>query len=168
MDWNSEESKLLKSLRLSPVGNSRQKLVALVHHFKGPNPSVFAITEGKAEPKVGKDLAKKVRDLTQSGQLDWLVNAGGEGTNLGLDVAAPKVGWWNLRAGPTSARFITIEIGAVSVMQRMCHASLFVESSSGLTFPLHWGGEPTGINETQPEFLTIHPDVPGRRGICSR
>ena len=93
MAWNSEELKLLKKLKLSPIDNSRRKLVALVHHFKGPRPSVFAITEGKVEPHVGKDLARKVRDLTQSGQLEWLVNIGIEGTSLGLDVAEPGVGW---------------------------------------------------------------------------
>ena len=168
MTWNSEELSSLKELRLDPISNPRDKLTALVRHFKGLRPTVFAVTEGTAEPHVSKDLARKVRDLTQSGKLDWLVGvaAGRKGTALSLTVAEPRVGVWDHLTRPNSARFVTVAVSALSCLQQKCHASLSVEHPSGPVFPLHWAGEPYSINETQPEFLTIHPDVPGRLDVA--
>jgi hypothetical protein len=61
--WNKREREQLRQLGLDPLRNPPKKLMALVAHFKRPEASVFAITEGAAEPHVSKGLARKVRDL---------------------------------------------------------------------------------------------------------
>ena len=80
--WNTEERERLKLLRLDAVRNPPDKLAALVTHFKRPNATVFAVTEsGEAERHVSKGLAKKVRDYTSDGKLDWVLDrAAGSGT----------------------------------------------------------------------------------------
>ena len=78
-EWSSEDIQRLKELRLDPIVNSPGKLEDLVRHFKGPKPSVFAVTEGSGGVQVSKGLARKVRDFTQSGSLDWLLHREGGG-----------------------------------------------------------------------------------------
>jgi hypothetical protein len=51
----------------------------LVRHFKGPRPSVFAVTESGSEPYVSKGLARKVKKLTLEGKLNWLLEHTEEG-----------------------------------------------------------------------------------------
>ncbi len=71
--WSADEVVELKELRLEPVKTSRGKLVALVRHFKGPKPSVWAVTDGAKKDSVSRSLATKIRDLTREGKLDWLL-----------------------------------------------------------------------------------------------
>lgn len=100
-------------------------------------------------------------------QKNWGSNEGNSIPVEGvLRVGDPVVGWWDHLGRSNSARFVTIEVMAVAALQQMCHASISLEDPSGPAFPLHWAGEPYSINETQPEFLTIHPDVPGRLDVA--
>lgn len=71
--WNSEEAKRLKALRLDPVQNPPEKLTRLVNYFKSPGASIFGVTEGGSDFHVSKGLARKVRDLTGDGRLDWVL-----------------------------------------------------------------------------------------------
>ena len=71
--WTTDEVRRLRQLVLDPVQNTRKKLRVLVEHFNEPGASVFAVTEGTAGPCVSKGLARKVRDLTRQGRLDWLI-----------------------------------------------------------------------------------------------
>ena len=80
--WSADEVRDLRFLRLDPVKNPRDKLVDLVRHFKGPKPSVWAVTAGAREDSVSRPLAAKVRDLTREGKLDWLLQDEGS-TSLG-------------------------------------------------------------------------------------
>jgi len=82
--WGKEEIIRLKELRLDPIQNSRQKLMDLVRHFKGPQPSVFAVTESGSGFHVSKALARKVRDLTLEVKLDWLLEHTEEGIRSAL------------------------------------------------------------------------------------
>jgi hypothetical protein len=61
--WSSEEIIRLKELGLDPIQNSRLKLAVLVQHFKGAQPSVFAVTESGSGLHVSKGLARKVKKL---------------------------------------------------------------------------------------------------------
>lgn len=102
--WSKEETLSLRQLRLDPVQDSYEKLMSLVRHFKAPRPSVFAVTQGRADVHVSKELARKVRDLTKEGKLDWVLNRAE--TNRGLTGSAsnadrdPRIGgqyYWILR-----------------------------------------------------------------------
>ena len=77
--WSADQVRRLKTLRLDPVQNSPGKLLPLVRHFKGPKPSIFAVTEGSGEDHVSSGLARKVRDLVSKGELDWLLDRETEG-----------------------------------------------------------------------------------------
>jgi len=76
MTWTREEVRELKRLRLDPIRNTPAKLRPLVEHFLKPGASVFAVTEGEGPVRVSKALARKVRDLTSGGALDWVVGEG--------------------------------------------------------------------------------------------
>ena len=76
MTWTREEVRELKRLRLDPVRNTPAKFRLLVEHFLKPGASVFAVTEGEGPVRVSKALARKVRDLTLGGALDWVVGDG--------------------------------------------------------------------------------------------
>lgn len=71
--WRPAEAERLRKLPIDPVRSSPATLRALVEHFSGPSPSLFAVTEGGKEPHVSKDLARKVRKLTQKRKLDWIL-----------------------------------------------------------------------------------------------
>ena len=72
--WTCEEQARLRSLRLDPMRNDRHKLLAIKAHFDRKG-TVYAISEGqKVEPNVSGELARKLRDLTRQGKLDWLVS----------------------------------------------------------------------------------------------
>ena len=90
LPWSKEEIDCLKQLHLDPVQDSPEKLVGLVKHFRGPRPSVFAITEGGKEPHVSKDLARKVRDLTDKGRLDWILHRHPDDGKDGLTLKANR------------------------------------------------------------------------------
>ena len=60
-------------LRLSPRKNAPDKLLKLIHHFVD-NGTVWAVTEGVGPLRVSKELAKKVKTLTLSGQLAWVLD----------------------------------------------------------------------------------------------
>ena len=76
MTWTKEEVRELKKLRLDPIRNTPAKLRLLVGHFLKPEASVFAVTESDGPVRVSKALARKVRDLTMEGALDWVVEDG--------------------------------------------------------------------------------------------
>ena len=76
MTWTREEVRELKKLRLDPIRNTPTKLRPLVAHFLKPGASVFAVTEGEGPVRVSKAKARKVRDLTSGGALDWVVEDG--------------------------------------------------------------------------------------------
>jgi len=61
--WTKEEESLLRSLRLDPIRNDREKLTALVGHFQKGG-GVWAVSEaGTGTVLVSRTLARKVRDL---------------------------------------------------------------------------------------------------------
>jgi hypothetical protein len=82
--WSKEEIIRLNSLRLDPIQNSPEKLMALVRHFKGSKPTVFAVTESGSGLHVSKGLARKVKKLTLEGKLDWLLEHSEEGSRSAL------------------------------------------------------------------------------------
>lgn len=72
--WTEEEKTKLRRLHIDPIRGDREKLILLVEHFKGPNPGVYAVAEGRLkEPIVSNEFARKIRDLTRAGKLDWLL-----------------------------------------------------------------------------------------------
>ena len=72
--WTASERGLLRSLRLDPIKSSPSRLRTVIEHFKSGS-SVFAITEDE-RVGVSKDLARKVRNLTYEGKLDWVLQRG--------------------------------------------------------------------------------------------
>lgn len=84
--WSVQERERLGNLRLDPIQSSPEKLRELAEHFSKVGASVFAVTEGGSGIHVSRGLARKVRDLTAAGKLDWLL----ESKTLG-DAAATEV-----------------------------------------------------------------------------
>ncbi len=82
--WTAEEQARLRELRLDPVRNPPQRLVALVQHFRAGG-GVHRVTEAGTGPvSVSKVLARKVRDLTRQGKLEWVL-----GREADADADAP-------------------------------------------------------------------------------
>lgn len=71
--WSTDEEKHLKELGLSPSRNSPDRLLKLIHHFMN-NGTIWAVTEGDVPVRVSKELARKVRRLTRSGDLGWILD----------------------------------------------------------------------------------------------
>ena len=160
--WSDEEVKHLRDIRLDPKQNSREKLQALVRHFRTPNASVFAVSGGIGEVSVSRELARKVRDLTKEGKLNWLLN----NTQVAAYIAIgePQVGRWVHNGG--EALYATLSVRAVSALERNCWASLEILEPEGRRFPLHWAGLSYTISETQPVYLDIASDVPARLDVA--
>ena len=76
MTWTREEIRELKKLRLDHIRNTPAGHRLLVAHFLKPEASIFEVTEGDGPVRVSKTLARKVRDLTLGGTLDWVVGDG--------------------------------------------------------------------------------------------
>ena len=84
-----EEVRLHEELNLDPIQNQPRKPMALTRHLKTNGASVFAVTEGEKEPQVSRGLARKIRDLTRSGELEWLLERDPTET---VSVLAPRHG----------------------------------------------------------------------------
>lgn len=99
-EWTPDEVEKLKALRLDRVKNSRDKLVALVRHFKA-SLNVWAVAEGANNISVSRPFAAKIRDLTIEGKLDWLLQDQGltrsESGGDGGTVADPADTGWALQ-----------------------------------------------------------------------
>lgn len=72
--WTEEEKERLRRLSIDPVQRPPHELVPLVECFSNGG-SVRAVSEGSTSPHVSKLLARKLRDLTQDGELDWVLHA---------------------------------------------------------------------------------------------
>lgn len=71
--WSGAEARHLRDLKLDPQRNPPGKLVKLVRHFKQGG-TLWAVTEGGEALTVSKGLARKVRGLTEEGELDWVLS----------------------------------------------------------------------------------------------
>lgn len=69
--WSGEEARHLSDLKLDPHRNPPGKVVNLVRHFKQGG-TLWAVTERGEALTVSKGLARKVRGLTEQGELDWV------------------------------------------------------------------------------------------------
>ena len=66
----------IQEVAVGPCEEHARQVSVLVAHFLKPGASVFAVTEGEGPVRVSKVLARKVRDLTLGGALDWVVGDG--------------------------------------------------------------------------------------------
>ena len=74
--WTLEETNLLKRFRIDAVRNTPKRLAILVQHFKQPGATVYRVTEGNGPVLVSKNLARKIRNLSVQGSLDWVLKKG--------------------------------------------------------------------------------------------
>ena len=110
--WTPEEQARLKGLRLDPVRTPPQRLVALVRHFQAGG-GVYRVTEAATGPvSVAKALARKVRDLTRQGKLEWVL-----GREADADAPAVPVPSASMDSGGTDAEEHAEEL--VSFAQRL-------------------------------------------------
>jgi hypothetical protein len=73
--WSKEEQQKLRSLRLDPIRDDREKLLSIIKHFKNAG-GVWGISDGANGPlHISTTLARKIRDLTNAGELDWVLDA---------------------------------------------------------------------------------------------
>lgn len=87
--WSEDEEGRLRDLRISPYRTTRDELVQLIRHFKQGNPLYHVVHKGTPIHK-SKELAAKVRELTKTGQLDWLVP---EDNGTKGEEASPEAPW---------------------------------------------------------------------------
>ena len=72
--WTKDEKLRLKELHIDPVRSSPERLKTMVHYFRTPDASLWAIVEGNGPLKVSKSLGTKIRDYVEEGALDWLMD----------------------------------------------------------------------------------------------
>ena len=83
MDWSANERKLLRNLEFNPERYTREKLHFLVSHFKEDG----SAAKVQDHPYfVAGVTARKIRDATRKGSLDWILNDLGP-TDLAEDPA---------------------------------------------------------------------------------
>lgn len=121
--------------------------------------------------------SRHVTNLIRSGKLDGKLSPGGtwripqseiyrlrapsfEPDSL-LEVAKPHAGWWDHLGRPNAALFITMDVRAVAQIEPDCRASLCIDTDDNW-FPLHWAGHPHAITESDPDYITITPDISAR------
>ncbi len=73
--WTEQEKQQLRRQTIDPSKSSPEKLTHLVSHFRASG-TVWGVTEGRREPHVSKELAKKVQRFTAEGELDWVLSRG--------------------------------------------------------------------------------------------
>ena len=117
--WTDEKEHKLRSLHLSPQRNPPVNLRQLASHFSEGG-SIFGVTEGDRPVSVSKGLARKVKQLTINGELDWLLE-----TEHGARVEAGPSG----AAGGRSELLLTSHV--IHVSRRLIH-------NSGLLLGRYW------------------------------
>ena len=168
--WTPEEQRLLKSLRLDPIRNDREKLIALVEHFQKGG-GIWTVSEAGTGPVlVSRGLARKVRNLARDHKLDWLLTAGAnlidisEGYSPCLRILSSSVGVWT--DGVSMARYATLEVAAISKVEaRDCWAWVDV-LPRGSSLPLHWSGTSYTAEEASAPRVIINPAKPARLDVA--
>jgi len=72
--WTNEQAKRLWAMSISPVRSSPEKIKVMIDHFKTPEASIHAITDGGGPLAVSKPFARKIRKLVADGDLDWVTD----------------------------------------------------------------------------------------------
>ena len=97
--WTDQEKRKLKKLAIDSSRTSREDLIALIRHFKAGG-TLFDVTDMGQPVHKSQALARKLRELTQAGKLDWLESdTGDDGDCQGVSGMGPEVGLWNLPRG---------------------------------------------------------------------
>ena len=75
--WTDEERLRLRKLGIDPYRHTPDDLRALIDYFGSDEPSSLYSVYRKGVPvKASRDFARKVRRLTESRELDWLISTG--------------------------------------------------------------------------------------------
>ncbi len=83
--WTKDEKLRLKEMHIDPVRSSPERLKEMVGYFRTPDSSLWAITEGHGPLKVSKSLGTKIRDYSEEGALDWLMDESSGSTDQWFD-----------------------------------------------------------------------------------
>ena len=69
--WSKEEEQKLRDVHMAPARHTREKLAKLVKHFKKGG-TLFSVTHDDEPEHASQEFARKVRERTQEGKLDWV------------------------------------------------------------------------------------------------
>ncbi len=72
LPWSNEEKTTLRYFTIRPEAHDRHKLSKLVEHFKAGG-GISKIVDVGDPVHASQDFARKIRELTKRGILDWLV-----------------------------------------------------------------------------------------------
>ena len=166
-DWTEEEGKKLRALGIDPMRSDRDKLLALRNYFKRDR-RVYAVTEGKIlEVRVSGDFARKVRDLTLEGKLDWIQREAQ--TTISppntAHLCLQSLGVGNYRSGTRVARYATIEVANDSDVEAKCWAWAHLPKT-GINVPLHWAATAITAAETDAPTISINKRKPARLDVA--
>ena len=70
--WSDDEKRKLRDLTIDPARHSREKLIALVEHFKRGG-SLYSVTDNGEPVYASQDFARKMRRGTEDEELSWLL-----------------------------------------------------------------------------------------------
>ena len=123
---------------------------------------MYGLTESaKGELHVSLAFARKIRDLTRAGRLDWLLH-GETGSKAAMSVrlGTPRVGCWT--DGLSTAKFATIDVVNESESEATNCWAWAELPETGATVPLHYAGANVGASATDPPRIRISPKKPAR------
>lgn len=94
--WNDTEIEKLRTLHIDPVKTDRNTLSWLIKYFKGEGRKrpggIWGVTDGYSEEvHISRELAKKIRNLVKTGDLDWILtnDVGGQSNRLQIRGLTP-------------------------------------------------------------------------------
>ena len=166
--WTKEERQRLQSLGIDPTRSDREKLLSLRAHFAAGK-SVYGVTEGrKIEPNISGDLARKVRNLTLEGKLDWLLSTVQTTSDsiktAHLRLRSPRV--VNFTDGNRVGRYATVEVANDSEVEAMqCWSWVYVPQT-GIRVPLHYAGTEITAGESDAPRISINQQKPARLDVA--
>jgi len=68
--WTKEHRIRLRKMHLDPVRSSPDRIRGMMKYFRKPDASIWGVV---GLFKVSRPLARKVRDYTLEGSLDWVI-----------------------------------------------------------------------------------------------
>lgn len=149
--WSADEERRLKDLRIDPVRMDRTRLTALVGHFRSGR-AIYSVTDKGVPEHASPELARKIKDLTQWGKMNWLATSKG-GIRVSEDPAlASREHWVHLK---NAARILgTVTSSAPPFAQLLDFPwATGPEGRAGLVTNFHGGSVEISLEAEQSLYL---------------
>lgn len=85
-NWNNEQKRRLRAMRIDPVRSPPKRLKTMIDYFGTPGVFLYDVTEGDEPFHVSKSLGTKIRNFVADGALDWVLGEDVTKHDQGVDV----------------------------------------------------------------------------------